>query len=576
MQTGSQLRNLFVTIIRDCSPAKPEVLWERFKEHICDDLKHALRRRGMRDPTEHQVFDYGLYLIDKILKLRGTSLRHYQTMPRPQENWDEQFGNHLILEQRDYDPEEQARLAELRIPTLNADQRAAYDAIVEAVETQSGQCFFLNGPGGIGKTYVYNTLCYFLRSLGRIVLCVASSGIAAILLIGGCTTHFRFKIPINLHEASTCSISKNSMDAELLRQTSLIIIDEITMQHRHAAEAVDRLMQDIRGSDRLFGGVTVVFGGDFQQILPVIIKGSRPQIVGACIQRSRIWDNLHILNLTINERLGNDPAEREFARWQLDVGHGLHTDADGNIPIPPHFHCPQNTVESLIETIYPGIAGPARPNDEYFAERSILSARNDDVDELNKRILDAFPGRERVYHSADSIRENREDAELMYPVEYLNSINVSGLPLAKLSLKVGCPVMVLRNLNPQEGVCNGTRGIVTCLANRVVEIRILGGSHAGRHVFIPRIKLEPTNAQIPFQLCRLQFPLRLAFAMTINKSQGQSLKYVGLDFRSPIFTHGQFYVAVSRSTSVRRIKMIWPPDTLPRTKNIVYPEVLLD
>jgi ATP-dependent exoDNAse (exonuclease V) alpha subunit len=202
-------------------------------------------------------------------------------------------------------------------------------------------------------------------------------------------------------------------------------------------------------------------------------------------------------------------------------------------------------VESLIEMIYPGIAGPAHPNDEYFAECLILSAHNDNVDELNKRILDAFPGRERVYHSADSIRENREDAELMYPVEYLNSINVSGLPLAKLSLKVGCPVMVLHNLNPQEGVCNGTRGIVTRLANRVVEIRILGGSHAGRHVFIPHIKLEPTNAQIPFQLCCLQFPLRLAFAMTINKSQGQSLKYVGLDFRSPIFTHGQFYVAVS-------------------------------
>ena len=299
------------------------------------------------------------------------------------------------------------------------------------------------------------------------MLCVASLGIAAILLNGGCTTHFRFKIPINLHETSTCSISKNSMEADLLRQTSLIIIDEITMQHRHAAEAIDRLMQDVRGSDKLFAGVTVVFGGDFQQILPVIIKGSRPQIVG-CIQRSRFWDNLLILNLTINEHLGNDPVEREFARWQLDVGHGLHTDADGNIPIPPRFHCPQNTVDSLIETVYPGISGPqaALPNDQYFAERSILSARNDDVDELNKRILDAFPGRERVYHSADSIRENREDAEMMYPAEYLNSINVSGLPLSKLSLKVGCPVMVLRNLNSQEGVCNGTRGIVTRMANR--------------------------------------------------------------------------------------------------------------
>ena len=82
------------------------------------------------------------------------------------------------------------------------------------------------------------------------------------------------------------------MEADLLRQTSLIIVDEITMQHRHAAEAVDRLLQDIKGSNRPFGGVTVVFGGDFQQILPVIVRGSRPQIVGASIQRSPTWNHL--------------------------------------------------------------------------------------------------------------------------------------------------------------------------------------------------------------------------------------------------------------------------------------------
>ena len=93
------------------------------------------------------MFDYGLYLIDKILKFRGTSLYHYPPMPLPQENLDEQFGNHLILEQQNYDHEEQAHLAEQRIPTLNADQHAAYDAIVEAVETQPGQCFFIKGPG---------------------------------------------------------------------------------------------------------------------------------------------------------------------------------------------------------------------------------------------------------------------------------------------------------------------------------------------------------------------------------------------------------------------------------------------
>jgi ATP-dependent exoDNAse (exonuclease V) alpha subunit len=165
----------------------------------------------------------------------------------------------------------------------------------------------------------------------------------------------------------------------------------------------------------------------------------------------------------------------------------------------------------------------------------------------------------------------------MYPVEYLNSINVSGLPLAKLSLKVGCPVMVLRNLNPQEGVCNGSRGIITRMANRVIEVRLLTGDNAGQHVFIPRLKIEPTNAQIPFQLCRLQYPLRLSFSMTINKSQGQSLNRVGLDFRTPIFAHGQFYVAISRATSVDSIKVIWDPELAqPKTKNIVYPEVLLD
>ena len=110
------------------------------------------------------------------------------------------------------------------------------------------------------------------------------------------------------------------------------------------------------------------------------------------------------------------------------------------------------------------------------------------------------------------------------------------------------------------------------MTNRVIELRLLGGDHAGNQVFIPRINIYPTDAQISFQLT-----LRLAFSMSVNKSQGQSLQYVGLDFRSSVFTHGQFYVAVSRATSVHRIKMIWDSKSpTPTTKNIVYPEVLLD
>jgi ATP-dependent exoDNAse (exonuclease V) alpha subunit len=250
---------------------------------------------------------------------------------------------------------------------------------------------------------------------------------------------------------------------------------------------------------------------------------------------------------------------------------------DGNVTLPPQFHCPENTVSSLIESIYPGIKELPHPPDSYFAERAILSARNDDVDELNARVLNDFPGQVRVYHSADSIvNDGVDNAELLYPVEFLNSITASGLPLAKLALKVGCPVMIMRNLNPTEGVCNGTRGVITRMTSRVLEVRMITGENAGNLVFIPRLKIMPTDTAISFELCRLQFPVRLGFSMSINKGQGQSMAYVGCDFRSGIFTHGQFYVAVSTATSIHRIKAIWNPSSEQGvTKNIVYPEVLL-
>ena len=114
----------------------------------------------VHDPTEDQVFDYGLYLIDCILGGSNKFLRDYHTMPLPQNYWAAAVGNRLIAEQRSYDIDEQAQLAVQHIPTLNPGQHSAFDAICDAVTTQSGKTFFLHGPGGTGKTYVYNTLCH--------------------------------------------------------------------------------------------------------------------------------------------------------------------------------------------------------------------------------------------------------------------------------------------------------------------------------------------------------------------------------------------------------------------------------
>ena len=278
---------LFVTILHECTPAPPREVWDTFWPYICDDLKYHLQcHANIADPTEAQVQDYGLHLIDKILSQSGKRLQDWACMPQILGNWEDVFGNHLILEQWEYNTGDLAELAAEHIATFTQDQSAAFEKITSAVSTGSGQIFFLHGPGGTGKTYLYNTLYHQLCSQNKIVLCVASSGIAAILLKGGHTAHSCFKIPIPCHESSVCTIPKTSELAELIHATALVIWDEAPMQCCHIMEAVEWTFQDLRDCDRPFGGVSFVFGGDFQQILPVIVGASRGQTVGASIQCS--------------------------------------------------------------------------------------------------------------------------------------------------------------------------------------------------------------------------------------------------------------------------------------------------
>jgi len=201
-------------------------------------------------------------------------------------------------------------------------------------------------------------------------------------------------------------------------------------------------------------------------------------------------------------------AKGNFARWQLEVGQGMHTDEGGNITLPGNFKCEENKVASLINTIYPGIGTPNLGNlGQYFSEHTILSTLNTEVDSLNAEVLKRFSEEAQVFYSADSIptseQSGEEDVMLNYPVEYLNSINCSGLPLSKLELKEGCPIMVLRNLDVAHGVCNDSRGIVTRLRSRVLEVKLLTGNFSGQKVFIPRISNQPTEDQ----LVHIPFPL---------------------------------------------------------------------
>jgi len=174
-----------------------------------------------------------------------------------------------------------------------------------------------------------------------------------------------------------------------------------------------------------------------------------------------------------------------------------------------------------------------------------------------------------MYYSADNVLCERgadgglgEDHEQQpFPVEFLRTLNNASLPPGELIVKVGCPLILLRNICPTRGLCNGTRMIISRMNERVLEVRILGGDRDGQIALIPRITLIPqVTTDFAFKFRRRQFPVRLAFALTINKSQGQSVAYVGLDLRLPVFAHGQLYVALSRATASDRVKILLPND----------------
>ena len=212
------------------------------------------------------------------------------------------------------------------------------------------------------------------------------------------------------------------------------------------------------------------------------------------------------------------------------------------------------TPAELVDEIYPTMRPGLRVED--IQNTAILTLLNKDVDNFNEIAMAKSTGREfQPLYSEDSVVDNKMLDR--YSEEYLNGINVAGMPKHRIVLKKGTPIILLRNLNPTQGLCNGTRLRVDHASRYMLKATIITGKNIRRQVLIPRISLSSKVGRLAgFQLQRKQFPIRIAYAMTINKSQGQTLRNVGLYWPNSVFGHGQLYVALSRVGDPNMIKVL--------------------
>jgi len=565
-QMPYSLRHLFASVVAYCNPSNPLELWRRFANGLSEDyLRHLNGIHPARDiQNATDAKNAALSDIHKTLLQMGYSLRAYLKLLA------EFTGEDIdqIFDFVEY-PEEEPPVDNLA--NFNQRQRAAFDRIMQAVQGAPvpRKLFFIDGPGGTGKSYLYNTLIAHLHSLNLKSIAVASSGIAALILHQGRTAHSTFHIPLKVSDDMNCRIAPDDETAVTIANAAILIWDEAPMLNRRLFESVDRAFKDVLRSREPFGGKVVVFGGDFRQVTPVVQRGSKAQIENACLRFAEFWPQVEILKLTENMRVLQGPGNDAFVQYLLRIGEGREPSISKNgrdsyirvqeqfviHPIVPSVD--SNTEKHFIWTIYPGIDnGPLSV--ETIASRVLLTPLNTNVQRLNDFATDIAPGNHVIYTAIDCIPDEESPDAGHYPPEFLNTMNPNGLPPFQLKLKVGQPIILIRNTNPSRGLCNGTRLIIRELGQRFLGAEIIVGAHKGHHTLIPRLPLTNNDDDLahPIHFRRTQFPISPAYAITINKAQGQTLNYVGLYLPQPVFGHGQLYVALSRCTSPDHLKIL--------------------
>jgi hypothetical protein len=571
-----QLRTLLARILAHNNPSKPMELWNMFKKDLIEDF---LRNNPQNIAEKLSYKDF----VEKLIS-EGKSLNDFPDLPKInlidlnaiidcERECQFAFEKYRMLnnEQKGI-ANEILKMLNIEVPeNIDFEQNNGYNA--QSIYRKDSKILFVDGPGGTGKTFLYNVINHFCNAKKIKVANMAFSGIAATLLQNGRTLHNRFKLPVPLYNNSNSSISPQMKEWIEIKETEVFIIDEASMVPKHALQIIHNLLAQMMKNQDILGSKIFLFGGDFRQILPIEKNATKAQLINLSLKGHDFWQYIKIYKLTKNMRaICSDQKINNLAfdEWLLKIGNGELNDGEDNVEIPEQLICQNLTLE---EEIFQQVI-----NDkdwENLSKRALIAPLNVEVTESNQNVLNMMPHEEVKYYSIDEAKIDGSEYDMRFLTdEFLNSLTPSSLPLHELNLKEHATVMLIRNLNILKGLCNGTRLEIIGLHKNLLECKILTGMRKGEIELIPRITLN-LEGEYPFVLSRHQFPVKLSFSMTIHKCQGQTLEYIGVDLRSETFVHGQLYVAISRTKGYDRIKFKLHKENISKKiKNIVYTEVL--
>lgn len=438
---------------------------------------------------------------------------------------------------------------------LSDEQVVVADSILRSIET-GNRFIYLNGLAGTGKTTVLRHLVAELKHRRLDCVCSAFTGSAALLLPSGLTCHRLFGLPADddlTNKSST--IRAGSMASKVLRSLQVVIIDEISMLHNQFISIINSTLQAANESSELFGGKTLILSGDLHQLAPVA-KASRDAqrgaTIGASIASSPVFDTFVKFSLVSPMRF----VDPEWVTYTANVAKGYgdvdpNTDGLSLVRIPDYVthssgltdaHIASFHVPSHLQMISPLMATVAKWNAVQF---------------------------HRFYGSSTTTRTY--EAYYTYPPEYRVTVNdahafdKSGIASHLLTLAVGCPVIMMRNVIIWQGFANGTQAVVESLDGNSVTIKTRNGkTYVAHRITFPII----VNNMI---VHRHQFPLCVGFASTISKSQGRTCDHLVIDLTTPVFTHGQLYVALTRCRSPSDIHVISESRDV---TNVVFQEII--